>query len=183
MSIVTMISGSPSERSTSSKVLEYVGAQLTAGGTETKWISVKDFSPEDLLRGNVEHAPLRESFNWLDASDAVVVATPVYKASYTGLLKAYLDLLPQTALKSKVVLPIAVGGAMAHLLMIDYAFKPVLYALDAQFVLAGVYCLDTQVTTNADGSTLIDESIRRRLDGGIEQLIATVRSSRLTHAI
>ncbi len=70
----------------------------------------------------------------------VVVATPVYKAAYTGLLKAFLDVLPRQTLLDKTVFPIAPGGSLAHLLTIDFAFKPVLSALGAQHVLNGLYC-------------------------------------------
>lgn len=40
----------------------------------------------------------------------VILATPVYKAAYSGLLKTFLDLLPQGGLRDKVVLPIARNG-------------------------------------------------------------------------
>ncbi|MDQ0896682.1 NAD(P)H-dependent oxidoreductase [Paenibacillus sp. V4I7] len=61
------------------------------------------------------------------------------EASYTGVLKAFLDLLPQKGLECKVVLPLAVGGTISHLLAIDYALKPVLSALGARNILQGVY--------------------------------------------
>ena len=56
----------------------------------------------------------------------VIVATPIYKAAYSGLLKVFLDLLPAEALRGKTVLPLASGGSVAHLLALDYALKPVL---------------------------------------------------------
>ncbi|MCG6197676.1 NAD(P)H-dependent oxidoreductase, partial [Anoxybacillus sp. LAT_38] len=74
-------------------------------------------------------------------SDAVVVATPIYKASYTGVLKSFLDLIPQKGLEKKIVLPLAIGGTIAHLLAIDYALKPVLSALGANHIFTGVYAL------------------------------------------
>ena len=56
----------------------------------------------------------------------IVVATPVYKAAYSGLLKVFLDLLPQTALAGKTVLPLATGGSPHHMLALDCALRPVL---------------------------------------------------------
>ena len=44
------------------------------------------------------------------------MATPIYKASYSGVLKAFLDLLPQFAFGGKVVLPLLTGGTAAHVL-------------------------------------------------------------------
>ena len=56
-----------------------------------------------------------------------------------------LDLLDEKALAGKVVLPIATGGSPAHLLALEYGLKPVLSALGARHILAGVYATDKQV--------------------------------------
>ena len=56
-----------------------------------------------------------------------------------------LDLLPERALEGKVVLPLATGGTVAHLLAVDYALKPVLSALKAQEILHGVFADDSQI--------------------------------------
>ncbi len=66
-------------------------------------------------------------------------------AAYSGALKTLLDLLPERALQGKVVLPLATGGTVAHLLAVDYALKPVLSALKAQEILHGVFADDSQV--------------------------------------
>jgi FMN reductase len=79
-------------------------------------------------------------------ADAIVIATPVYKASYTGILKAFLDLLPQDGLKDKLVLPLATGGSQSHLLALDYALRPVLQALDARQVFTSIYATSQQLT-------------------------------------
>ncbi|MBV8882973.1 MAG: NAD(P)H-dependent oxidoreductase, partial [Chroococcidiopsidaceae cyanobacterium CP_BM_RX_35] len=98
-----------------------------------------------------------------------------YKAAYTGLLKAFLDLLPQEALRGKAVLPIATGGTIAHLLAIDYALKPVLSELKARHVLGGVYALDKQLQLQADGSLLVDEEIDQRLKHSLRDLVEAVQ--------
>ncbi|MFY2980449.1 NAD(P)H-dependent oxidoreductase, partial [Klebsiella pneumoniae] len=68
----------------------------------------------------------------LAGADGLIIATPVYKASFSGALKTLLDLLPERALEGKIVLPLATGGTIAHMLAVDYALKPVLNALKAQ---------------------------------------------------
>ncbi|HEY9910193.1 MAG TPA: NAD(P)H-dependent oxidoreductase [Thermosynechococcaceae cyanobacterium] len=50
------------------------------------------------------------------------------------------------ALLGKVILPIAMGGTIAHPLAIDYALKPVLSELGAWHLLGGVYAVDKQIT-------------------------------------
>jgi SsuE family FMN reductase len=88
-------------------------------------------------------------------ADAIVIATPIYKASYTGILKAFLDLLPQDGLKDKLVLPLATGGSQSHLLALDYALRPVLQALDARQVFTSIYATSQQLTwSDVSGLTL-----------------------------
>ena len=86
------------------------------------------------------------------AALAVVIITPIYKAAYSGLLKTFLDARPPSALRGKVVLPIAVGGSAAHVLAIDYAFRPVLNSLDSLHVVEGLFLLDKQVTVLESGA-------------------------------
>src|SRR5690606_24241729 len=72
--------------------------------------------------------------------------SPVYKASYTGLLKLFLDVLPQHVLNDKWVAPVFIGGTIAHLLSVEFAFKPVAAALGARRFAPAVYAVDLQVT-------------------------------------
>jgi FMN reductase len=57
-------------------------------------------------------------------ADAVVVATPVYAASYSGLFKMLVDVLPKDALRDTPVLLGATGGTARHSLAIDHALRP-----------------------------------------------------------
>ena len=93
------------------------------------------------------------------AADVVVVATPIYKAAYSGLLKTFLDLLPQDALRGKTVLPLATGGSAAHLLALDYALKPVLAALGARDILDGVFATDAQLVRAEAGRLRADAAL------------------------
>src|SRR5918912_82296 len=66
----------------------------------------------------------RSLTSWKRSPTRVVSSLP-RKAAYTGLLKAFLDLLPQYALGGKTVLPLVTGGTPAHVLTVDYALRPV----------------------------------------------------------
>jgi FMN reductase len=96
-----------------------------------------------------------------------VVATPVYKAAYTGILKAFLDLLPQLGLTGKSALPLATGGTLAHVLAIDYGLRPVLQSLGTRHVAQGLFILDKLLTRKDDGELEIESEISGRLDGVI----------------
>ena len=130
--LVVTLGGSPSQRSRSGVLLERAKHWLNQQGVEVVSYQVRDFPAEDLLQ-QIENA------------DGLVIATPVYKASFSGALKTVLDLLPERALSHKVVLPIATGGSIAHMLAVDYALKPVLSALKAQEMLHGIFAEDSQI--------------------------------------
>lgn len=176
MSDVLTIAGSPSVNSRSAALLEQLCGTLAGQGLHTRALNVRDLPPEDLIYGRVESPAVLEWTAQLRQARAVVIATPIYKASFSGVLKTFLDLLPQQALAGKLVLPIATGGTPLHALAIDYALRPVLVALGAQHILSGVYILDTQIQIGPDGVQL-DAAIAQRLDGALQYLFAALLSS------
>lgn len=146
MSEIVLIAGSPTAHSRTAALLEYVRSILCRHRLNVgEIIGVRDLDAEDLLFARSDSPTIRQACQRIAAARAVIIATPIYKAAYTGVLKAFLDVLPQDALRGKVVLPLATAGSPAHLLALDYALKPVLSALGAQHLLQGVYITDKQV--------------------------------------
>ncbi|MBR8836457.1 MAG: NADPH-dependent FMN reductase [Stigonema ocellatum SAG 48.90 = DSM 106950] len=176
MAYILAIAGSPAHPSRTYSILEYATKILQQEGFQTDIISVRDLPPEDLTFGRYDSPALEPSKALLQKADGVIVATPIYKASYTGVLKAFLDLLPQRALSGKVVLPIATGGTLAHLLAIEYALKPVLSELRARHLLGGVYAVDKQLQIQPDGSLQIDEEIDQRLKDALHEFVQSVKN-------
>jgi len=131
MSDILLISGSPSAQSRSGALLQYAVERLNVEGFSSDLVSVRDYPAEDLILGKYDSPSFVETKRLVAEARGLIVATPVYKAAYTGSLKALLDILPTQALRNKTVLPIATGGSPAHLLVLDYALKPVLGALGA----------------------------------------------------
>jgi len=181
MSNILLISGSPSLSSRSAAILDYIRVRLAGKGFEAKIISVRDFPAEDLLFGKYDSPAFDEIKKLVAEAGGIVVSTPIYKASYAGALKALLDILPQSALRGKTVLPIATGGSPAHLLAIDYALKPVLSVLGATDLLQGVYVIDKQVAIDSEGRLVFgDEEVRERLHGAVDQLVENPRFATLS---
>ncbi len=137
-------------------------------------ISATDLPAEDLVFGRYDSPALEEPKALLANANGVIIATPIYKAAYTGVLKAFLDLLPQKSLTGKPVLPIALGGTIAHLLAIEYALKPVLSELGARHILATVYAVDKQVQRQPDNSVILDEEIDQRLKDVVKEFVKAV---------
>ncbi len=179
MSVILLISGSPSTPSRSGALLEYAAERLGAEGLPCELISVRDYPAEDLILGKYDSPAFELTKRLVERARGLIVATPVYKAAYTGALKTLLDILPTQALRNKTVLPIATGGSLAHLLVLDYALKPVLGALGASDILQGLYVTDGQIRLGHKDDLFIDEEIRRRFDRELESLVLKVRTPAL----
>ncbi|PHN33133.1 NADPH-dependent FMN reductase [Pseudomonas sp. ICMP 460] len=149
--LVVTLGGSPSQRSRSGVLLEKSRQWLQAKGVEVVSYQIRDFPAEDLLHARFDSPNVIDLLQQVANADGLVIATPVYKASFSGALKTVLDLLPERALAHKIVLPIATGGSIAHMLAVDYALKPVLSALKAQELLHGIFAEDSQIAY-AEGS-------------------------------
>ena len=172
MTKIVAIAGSPSHPSRSYAVLEEAQKILKAQGAELEILLVRDLPAEDLLHARFGSAIINAATAQVTAADAVIISTPVYKAAYTGILKAFLDLLPQKALVGKPILPIATGGTLAHLLAIDYALNPVLGVLGATHILQGVYLVDAQFQRlETGGVEFNDAELAARFQSALTELV------------
>jgi FMN reductase len=178
MTKILAIAGSPTHPSRTYELLEQAAKRLTAAGFDVDIVSARDVPAEDLVFGKWDSPALEPIKAMLAAADGVIISTPIYKASYTGLLKAFLDLWPQKALAGKVVLPLATAGTIAHLLAIEYSLKPVLAELGARHINSTVYAVDKQIQRQEDGSFVLDEEIEQRLNDSVGEMIDGLKLSR-----
>jgi FMN reductase len=176
MSLIVAINGSPSASSRTTKLTSSVGASLAADGFDVRAIHVRDIPAEDLLHARADAPAVRAALGLVERASGVIISTPIYKASYTGILKAFLDLLPQFGLAGKVVLPLCTGGTTAHVLAIDYALRPVLMSLGAPQVVEGLFVLDKTIEIDAAGTPHLPPELRARLDGVVGQLALGVHN-------
>ncbi|GAA1416296.1 NADPH-dependent FMN reductase [Catellatospora coxensis] len=165
MPSILAISGSPSPTSKTARVLRHVTDNLPGSGAyEVSHLAVRDVPAEALAGADVRHPAILAVASAIAAADGVIVATPVYKAAYSGILKSLLDLLPQYALAGKVVLPLATGGTPAHVLAIDYALRPVLSSMGATHIVAGCFIHDKTIVDTDGGGVLLDATGQAFLD-------------------
>jgi FMN reductase len=78
------------------------------------------------------------------AADILVLSSPTYKGSYSGLLKAFLDRVGGGALAGAAAIPILLGGAPNHMLAVNVHFAPLLVELGA-VVPGGLFVLESDV--------------------------------------
>jgi FMN reductase len=132
MSIVTVV-GNPRPGSRTFGVATALTAALVAraasgSGAEGPVLDLATFGGQWLgsLDGDGEEALAAAA-----GASVLVVATPTYKASYTGLLKAFLDRLPGGALRRTVAVPVTIAAAPTHRFVADLQLRPVLAELGA----------------------------------------------------
>ncbi len=168
---VLLIAGSPSEHSRSAALLDAVAQRLGLRQALIDRLRIRDLSPQALLLADITHKTVQHALAQIASARAVVVATPVYKAAYSGVLKVFLDLLPQNGLQGKAVLPLATGGSPHHMLALDYALRPVLQSLGARHILPGVYASDAQLPKDDAGEYHTTPDIEQRLDDAVQHLL------------
>jgi len=116
-----------------------MAAHKLSGGEPDVVLDLADFGSGLLEWGNKAVA---DAITQLQRSDVVVVASPTYKATYTGLLKLFLDQIPAGGLKGIVGLPVMLGAGPTHALAAELLLKPVLVELGAVCPIAGFYLME-----------------------------------------
>ena len=128
-------------RSLTSTALHMVSERLDA---ETRLLDVNDFG-DSLGRARQAgdlSSDARQKFDLLLSADALVIATPIYKASYPGLFKHLIDLMDPVALRGKPVLLAATGGGEKHALAVEHQLRPLLAFFEAQSLATAVHACD-----------------------------------------
>jgi FMN reductase len=165
MRVITL-AGSPRYPSRSSALLEYARETLTAADIEVCHWHLQNFAPEDLLYARFDNPALQTLNEQLAGADGLIIATPVYKASFSGALKTLLDLLPERAGGQNRAAaghrrhhrPHAGGGLRAE----ASAECP-----QGQEILHGVFADDSQVT-DYQHKPQFTPNLQRRLDDALE---------------
>ena len=158
MATFLSISASPQAVSSTHAVLSHVNRRLLAAGHTVRTLPVRELPPGPLLAADSSDPEIAEAIEAVASADALVVATPVYQTAYSGLLKVFLDVLPQFAFRGKSVLPIVTGGSPAHVLAVDYALRPILSSLGAAHIGQGWFVPSSHIRVFADGGLVIDPS-------------------------
>lgn len=163
-----LIAGSPTGASRSAALLDAAGITLRDEGFRLDRLALRELPSHALLHAQADDPVLRQALARVAAADVVVLATPLYKVAYSGLLKCFLDLLPRDAFAGKWVWPLATGGSAAHLLAIDHALRPVLDSLGARRLLRTVFATDAQVSLDpAARHGAVSDEIQARLLGAV----------------
>ncbi|MBV9593883.1 MAG: NAD(P)H-dependent oxidoreductase [Actinobacteria bacterium] len=135
----TLLVGNPRPRSRTFEAARLVAETLSGAPPDVE-IDVVDFGSA-LFDWN--DAGVARAVAQVGASDLLVVATPTYKGTYTGLLKLFLDRFGAGSLNGVIAVPLMLGGDWRHSLAPEVFLKPVLAELGASTPTRGLFLLDS----------------------------------------
>ena len=122
-------------------LLGLIGANMRS---EQQLIELGELAPQ--LAGALWRSQLPEVVERqlvaVERADVLVVSTPVYRGSYTGLFKHFFDFIDQDALVDTPILLAATGGSDRHALVIDHQLRPLFSFFQARTLPLGVYATD-----------------------------------------
>jgi FMN reductase len=133
-----VVVGSPKAKSRTLDAGVLVARKLTGADPDLA-LDLIELGPALLELGN---ATVVQSVQAIQRMDVVVFASPTFKATYTGVLKLFLDQFPADGLAGVTAFPVMLGAGPAHAMAPDLLLKPVLVELGAICPAAGLYLID-----------------------------------------
>ena len=146
---VAVVIGNPNPGGRTTTVGQAVGHAIAAarGGDEVITFELATIASHLFEWGNDD---VKAMTGQVAAADVIVTACPTYKATYTGLLKAFLDQYGNDGLAGCKAVPVMVGAAPNHALAPEVHLRPLLVELGASVPSRAVYMLDSAMETLDD---------------------------------
>ncbi|MCU1470344.1 MAG: msuE [Glaciihabitans sp.] len=173
---VVAVSGSLNHPSKTTALVEEIVAALgRALPIESHLITLTDLGPS--LAGALTRSQLppqaEAELQRIETADLLVVASPVYRASFTGLFKHLFDFIDQYALVDTPVLLAASGGSERHALIIEHQFRPLFAFFQALTLPVGIYAHDSDFTDYR----LTNETLRARIEKAVAKAVPVIWSN------
>jgi len=172
---VVGVSGSPTHPSRTTVLVDEVArAYAEATGGVARTIQLAPLLPE------LGAGPFRSSLSpvvvdaleAVEAADILVVGSPAYRATYTGLFKLFFDHIGQYALIDKPVVLTATGGSDRHALLVEHQMRPLFGFFQSLTLPLGIYAAESDFADYQIRS----EDLRERIDTAVSRTLPLVRS-------
>jgi FMN reductase len=151
---IAVVTGNPKQASRTHGVALAVAGALSAGlacpGTPASSTApgahlVVDLAGHAASLFDPSDAGLSRLTAEVAAADIAIFASPTYKASYTGMLKAFLDRYGGNGLAGAIAVPVMTGGWAGHALAVEVHLRPVLVELGATVPARGLYVTEPEL--------------------------------------
>ena len=178
---VVAVSGGLNAPSKTESLLDAIIAQLgQALPIELHYVKLSEIGP--LLAGVISRSQLPERVEQdlahIESADVLIVGTPVYRASFTGLFKHLFDFVEQTALVDVPVLLAASGGSDRHALVLEHQLRPLFSFFQAQTLPVGVYATDRDFSNYQVTNQALLERIELAVSRALPVLTSSAQSGR-----
>lgn len=173
---VVGVSGSLHEPSKTTALVEAVVAAVgRKTPIESEIFTLAQLGPS--LAGALQRSELPEGVERalleIEGADLLVAASPVYRASFTGLFKHLFDFVDQYALVGQPVLLAATGGGERHALILEHQLRPLFGFFQSLTLPLGVYAS----TADFDGYALREGSVQTRIEQAVSRGLPLVEQA------
>src|SRR5690606_16569517 len=164
---VVAVSGSLHEPSKTTALLRAIAAAVAERiDVDVQVIELTAIGPglAGALRRDDLPSAVEEQLRAIEEADLLIVGSPVYRASFTGLFKHLFDFIGQYALVGKPVLLAATGGGERHALIIEHQLRPLFAFFQALTLPIGVYASNTDFDGHRVNSEVLEARIALAAD-------------------
>lgn len=173
LKIVAVSGGLQRPSRTLALVEELLDGLTDAWPAETRLIELSQLVPKfgNVLQRGQLPAEVEQALKDVESADLLLVASPIYRGSYTGLFKHFFDFAHHESLIDVPVLLAATGGSDRHALAIDHQLRPLFSFFQAHTLPIGVYATDKEF----ENYRISSEALRARIALAVERALPVLR--------
>jgi FMN reductase len=171
---IVAVSGGLQRPSRTLALVEVLLDSLTgAWPAETRLVELGPLVPKfgGVLQRGQWPADVERALKDVESADLLLVASPIYRGSYTGLFKHFFDFVHHESLIDVPVLLAATGGSDRHALAIDHQLRPLFSFFQAHTLPIGVYATDKEF----DNYRVSAEALRARIALAVERALPVLQ--------
>ena len=169
MSSLVCINGSPRRVSRTAVLVDAMAAEIAARVSVDRRSIHMAVHGRDLLSGLTREtlSPDGEALcRLVEGADVLVVASPVYRASYTGLLKHLFDLVDRDTMRGRKAVLLASGGTPCHGLVLEHQFRPLMGFFGIHTVPTAIYALEDDIVRDQ----IVEPGVRARVAHAADEI-------------
>jgi FMN reductase len=149
-----------------------------AGG-EARVLDISDLFGLGEIRSRAGAPPdIEAALKAVETADLLVIGSPVYKGSYTGLFKHFIDFIDYRALIGTPVALLATGGSDRHALVIEHQLRPLFGFFQARVLGTGIFLAERDLSDGEIADAILKARLDQLVREGVEALERPFRSAR-----